>query len=378
MNPTPTILLVDDQPENLVVLSDLLEPHYRVRAANNGERALRAVATEPRPDLILLDVMMPGMDGYAVLMQLRRDALTRDIPVIFVTARDADLDEEHGLEMGAADYITKPINAAIVLARVRTQLENKQARDLLKNQNAFLEREVARRMHDNELIQSASVHALAILAETRDADTGNHLRRTQVYVEVLTAALGEYPDYAPLLSGGQAQLIVRAAPLHDIGKVGIPDQVLYKPAKLTVEEYRVIQTHSRIGGDAIKVAMQRVLESDHSALAADQGALAFLEVAGEIAHWHHERWDGEGYPDRLQGPAIPLAARIMAVADVFDALTSKRVYKEAIPHDEAVDIIRVEQGRQFDPTLVEIFLNVEPQFAKIARRLADDHWCPPT
>jgi putative two-component system response regulator len=371
MNPAPTILIVDDQPENLVVLGDLLEPHYRVRAVNNGERALRAAATEPRPELILLDVMMPGMDGYAVLTQLRRDSLTRDIPVIFVTARDAALDEEHGLELGAADYITKPINPAIVLARVRTQLENKQARDLLKNQNAFLEREVARRMHDNELIQSASVHALAILAETRDADTGNHLRRTQVYVEVLTAALGEHSDYAPLLSGGQAQLIVRAAPLHDIGKVGIPDQVLYKPAKLTTEEYRVIQTHSRIGGDAIKVAMQRVREADHSALAADQGALAFLGVASEIACWHHERWDGDGYPDRLQGPTIPLAARIMAVADVFDALTSKRVYKEAIPHDEAVEIIRAEQGRQFDPTLVEIFLNVEPRFAKIARRLAD-------
>jgi putative two-component system response regulator len=371
MSPTPTILIVDDQPENLVVLSDLLEPHYRVRAANTGERALRAAATEPRPDLVLLDVMMPRMDGYAVLTQLRRDALTRDIPVIFVTARDAALDEEYGLELGAADYITKPIHPSIVLARVRTQIENKQARDLLKDQNAFLEREVARRMHDNELIQNASLHALAMLAETRDTDTGNHLRRTQAYVEVMVSALSESADFANQLSREQQKRIVRASALHDIGKVGIPDHVLRKPGPLDPEEYRVIQTHSRIGGDAINVAMQRVRDADESALAGDQGALAFLAVAGEIARWHHERWDGDGYPDQLQGEAIPLAARVMAVADVFDALITQRVYKEAVPHKDAVEIIRAEQGRQFDPTLVAVFLKVEAQLAVIARRLAD-------
>jgi putative two-component system response regulator len=367
----PTVLIVDDQPENLAILSDLLEPHYRVRAANTGERALHAATTDPKPELILLDVVMPGMDGYAVLTQLRRNPVTRDIPVIFVTARDAALDEEHGLELGAADYIVKPIRPAIVLARVRTQLENKQARDLLQNQNTFLEAEVARRMHDNELIQNVSLHALAMLAETRDTDTGNHLHRTQAYVELLAGALGGYPEFASQLGGEQRKLVVRAAALHDIGKVGIPDHVLHKPGKLTPEEYVVIQTHSRIGGEAIDVAMRRVQASDLSPLAGDNGALSFLVVAGLIARWHHERWDGCGYPDRLVGEAIPLPARIMAIADVYDALITRRIYKEAIPHGEAIEIIRAERGRQFDPLLVDAFLNQHGNFAVIAERFSD-------
>jgi putative two-component system response regulator len=367
----PTLLIVDDQPENLAILSDLLEPYYRVRAANTGERALSAANTVPKPDLILLDVVMPGMDGYAVLSELRRNPATRDIPVIFVTARDAALDEEHGLELGAADYIVKPIKPAIVLARVRTQLENKQARDLLRNQNAFLEAEVARRMHDNELIQDVSLHALAMLAETRDTDTGNHLHRTQAYVEVLAGALGGYREFAGQMSSEQQKLIVRAAALHDIGKVGIPDHILHKPGKLLPEEYLVIQMHSRIGGEAIDVAMRRVQASDVSPLAGDNGALSFLVIAGLIARWHHERWDGGGYPDRLSGESIPLPARIMAIADVYDALISRRVYKGAIPHAAAVEIICAERGRQFDPLLVDAFLNLHSNFAVIAERFTD-------
>ena len=282
-----TILIVDDQPENLAVLGELLESQYRIRAANSGARALQAAATEPRPDLILLDVMMPEMDGYTVLATLRQDPLTRDIPVIFVTARDAALDEEHGLELGAADYITKPIRPAVVLARVHTQLENKQARDLLKHQNSYLEAEVARRMHDNELIQDASLNALAMLAETRDSDTGNHIHRTQAYVEALARVLLESPEHAGTLTSEQVRLIVRAAPLHDIGKVGIPDQILCKPGKLTSDEFAIIKGHARIGGDAIDKAMQRVWDSDRSEFSGDSTPLAFLAVAGLIARWHH-------------------------------------------------------------------------------------------
>jgi putative two-component system response regulator len=371
MKPTPTLLIVDDQPENLAVLGDLLEPHYRVRVASSGEHALRVAASEPRPDLILLDVMMSGMDGYAVLTALRDEPSTCDIPVIFVTARDAALDEEHGLEMGAADYITKPIRPAIVLARVRTQLENKQARDLLKDQNAWLSAEVDRRMHDNELIQDASLHALAVLAETRDTDTGNHLRRTQAYVELLVESLAKNPAYAPHLAGGKARAIVRAAPLHDIGKVGIPDHILLKPSGLTPDEYSVIQSHSHIGGEAIDVAMRRVLPSDRLPLPSDNAALSFLAVAGLIARWHHERWDGSGYPDHLAGEAIPLPARIMAVADVYDALITPRVYKHAISHAAAVEIIRTERSRQFDPLLADLFLELHEQFAEVATRFAE-------
>jgi putative two-component system response regulator len=371
MNPLPTLLIVDDQPENLATLGDLLEPHYRVIAATSGRRALQLATSEPPPDLILLDVTMPEMDGYEVLVRLRQDPTTRDIPVIFVTARDAALDEEHGLKLGAADYITKPIRPAIVLARVLTQLENKQARDVLQDHNARLVAEVDRRMHDNELIQDVSLLALAMLAETRDTDTGNHLKRTQAYVALLVERLGSHPNYADQLRGEQPKLIVRAAPLHDIGKVGIPDHILNKPGKLTAEEFAIIQNHSHIGGEAIDVAICRVMDADSSPLAGDNAALAFLVVAGKIARWHHERWDGTGYPDHLAGEAIPLPARIMAVADVYDALITQRVYKPGLPHAEAVGIIRAGRGTHFDPLIVDLFIRLHEGFAEIAVRFGE-------
>lgn len=371
MKPQPTLLIVDDQPENLAVLSDVLEPHYRVIAATSGRRALQLAASDSPPDLILLDVTMPDMDGYAVLIRLREEPATRDIPVIFVTARDAELDEERGLKLGAADYITKPIRPAIVLARVITQLENKQARDLLKNQNAWLGAEVDRRMHDNELIQNASLYALAVLAETRDTDTGNHLNRTQAYVALLVQAVASHPRYAGQMSADLVKSIVRAAPLHDIGKVGIPDHILLKPGKLTPAEHLIIQKHSRIGGEAIDLAMRRVHVADHSPLAGDNTALAFLVVAGTIARSHHERWDGTGYPDRLCGNDIPLQARIMAVADVYDALITTRIYKPAYTHAQAVAVIRAGRGTHFDPDLVDMFEGLHERFAGIALQHSD-------
>ena len=371
MNASPVVLVVDDQPENLALLGELLQTHYRVKVANSGERALRVAATKPQPDLILLDVMMPDMDGYQVLAQLRGHPLTRDIPVIFVTARDSASDEEMGLQRGAADYITKPIKPLVALARVRTQIENKRARDWLSDQNAFLEAEVLRRMHDNELVQNASLHALAILAETRDSDTGFHIHRTQAYVQVLAEGLRDNPAYRATLTEEKLKLIVRAAPLHDIGKVGIPDHILRKAGRLTAEEFDIIKTHSRIGGDAIALAIQRVKEADKSTQPVDGYPLAFLDVARQIALWHHERWDGTGYPDQLASNSIPLAARIMSIADVFDAITSRRIYKEARPSDEAFRIIDAERGAQFDPVLAAVFLRLRPEVEAIAARLAD-------
>ncbi|MFZ2309452.1 MAG: two-component system response regulator [Rhodoferax sp.] len=372
MNTKHTVLVVDDQPENLAILGELLETHYRVKVANSGQRALHAALSEPRPDLILLDVMMPDMDGYQLLARLQESPATRDIPVIFVTAKDRAEDEERGLELGAADYITKPIKPVVVLARVRTQLENKSAKDWLKDQNVFLESEVLRRMHDNELIQNASLHALATLAETRDADTGGHIFRTQSYVELLGGALRRHPRYQGQLSEEQLKMIVRAAPLHDIGKVGIPDQILRKPGKLTADEFEIMKTHSQIGGDAIALAMQRVRDADRSAYRSLGTPLAFLEVARQIARSHHERWDGSGYPDHAQGEAIPLAARIMALADVFDALTSARVYKKALPVAQAVADITAASGKHFDPFLVDTFLELQDDFARIAHDFADE------
>lgn len=356
-----TILIVDDVPDNLAVLGELLrQSGYQVKVANSGRAALRFAAQLPRPDLILLDVMMPEMDGYQVLLALRDNPVTRDIPVMFLTALDASHDEQRGLDMGAADYISKPIRPSVVLARVRTQLEAKQARDLLRGQNSFLEAEVARRMAENELILAISIRALARLAEIRDPETGNHILRTQAYVELLARRLQSHPRFAATLSDDYIKLLARSAPLHDIGKVGIPDAILQKPGKLDAEEWEIMKTHACLGAEAIE---QADLDSEKQ--------LAFLTLAREIARWHHERWDGAGYPDGLQGEAIPVSARLMALADVFDALISPRVYKAPIPLAQACEIMRAGRGSHFDPDACDAFLDVFEQMGEIARSHMD-------
>ncbi|MDF2401382.1 two-component system response regulator [Aeromonas sp. 5HA1] len=360
-----TILIVDDSPENLMVLTGLLSPTYRVLAAQSGEKCLRIATGKTLPDLILLDVMMPGMDGYEVLKQLRTNPETSRIPVVLLTALADSQSEEYGLSLGAADYITKPIKPAIVQARVRTQLEAKQARDGLQSQNTALEAEVARRMTENDLIQQVSIRALAHLAEIRDPETGNHILRTQGYVRLLANALASHPRFIDTLTPRYIDLLSRSAPLHDIGKVGIPDHVLLKPAKLTVEEWEVMRTHAKLGSDAIEEA-ERDIEQP----------LAFLTLAKEIAHWHHEKWDGSGYPDGLRGDEIPLSARLMALADVFDALINVRVYKAAMPYNEARALILSGTGQHFDPDVVTAFGNHFDQFVAIAERYTDENEAP--
>lgn len=357
---TQTLLIVDDSPENLTVLSDALQPYYRVRAATSGRKALAIAASEPRPDLILLDVMMPGMDGYQVLEVLRTDPATRDIPVIFVTAMNSMDAELHGLDVGAVDYLTKPVLPPIVLARVRTQLELKRARDILSSQNSWLEAEVARRMAENELTQEVSIRALAHLAEIRDPETGNHILRTQNYVQELALRLQAHPHFAPVLNERYIRLLARSAPLHDIGKVGVPDAILQKPGPLTPEEWTIMKTHSRLGSEAIEMAERDATRP-----------VEFLALAKEIAHWHHEKWDGSGYPDGLAGEAIPLSARLMALADVFDALISPRVYKAPMPFDKAREIIAAGRASHFDPDVTDAFLEGFDAFAAIARRHSD-------
>lgn len=357
-----TLLLVDDTPENLSVLGEILMPHYRVRVANSGARALAASVSEPRPDIILLDVMMPEMDGYQVIARLRANPETQNIPVIFVTAMDATEDEAFGLDLGAADYITKPVRPAIVLARVHAQLELKEARDRMRDQNVWLEGEVKNRMRQNQMIQDVSMRALASLAEARDNETGNHILRTQGYLAVLAEELARLPKYASVLTPNLIETYTKAAPLHDIGKVGIPDSVLHKPGKHTPEEWAIMQTHSKIGSDAIWRAIQS--EEDHN-------GLEFLHVAMEIAHYHHEKWDGSGYPEGLVGEAIPLSARMMALADVFDALISKRVYKPPFSVEKAREIIVEGRGSHFDPDVVDAFVTRLEDFSMIAARHSD-------
>ena len=314
----------------------------------------------PTPDLILLDVMMPEMDGYDVLAELRSDHLTRNIPVIFITAMDNTKDEEKGLALGAVDYITKPIRPAIVLARVKAQLELKNARDILSDQNAYLEKEVARRMTENTLIQEVSIHALARLAETRDPETGNHLRRTQEYVRTLARALQSHPRFSAYLDEHTIQALARSAPLHDIGKVGIPDSILLKPGKLTADEWEIMKTHAELGAHAIAQA-----EAD-----ADK-PVEFLRIAKEIANYHHEKWDGSGYPLGLAGNDIPISARLMALADVFDALSCARVYKPAFPLEEARSMIVNGSGTHFDPDIVAAFDREFDSFKRIASMYAE-------
>lgn len=356
-----TVLIVDDSPENLSILTELLRPTYRVLAAQSGERCLQIVAGQQAPDLILLDVMMPVMDGYAVLAQLRQSPVGQMIPVLMLTALADSDSEEFALKQGAADYIVKPIKPAVVLARVRTQLEAKQARDWLTRKNSVLEQEVARRMAENDLTQQVSIRALAHLAETRDPETGNHILRTQAYVQLLALRLSEHPRFSAVLTRRYIDLLSRSAPLHDIGKVGIPDYILLKPGKLTADEWKVMQTHAKLGSDAIENAEQDI-----------EQPLEFLTLAKEIAHWHHEKWDGSGYPDGLAGEQIPLSARIMALADVFDALVCKRVYKPALSLGVARDLIVSCRGLHFDPDVAHAFLLNFEEFAEISRRYQDE------
>jgi putative two-component system response regulator len=352
-----TILIVDDEPVNLAVLSKLLADQYRVRAANAGERALQIAIKEPYPDLILLDVQMPGLDGYAVLSRLKQNPLTANTPVIFVTAMETAEDEEKGLRLGAVDYIMKPIRPAILLARVKAHLTLKQARDFLDDKNIFLEAEITRRMEENQIVQNVSIRALAHLAEIRDPETGDHILRTQSYIRILAKRLQQHARFKDIISERYITLLTRSAPLHDIGKVGIPDHILLKPGKLSGEEWGVMKTHAELGAKAIENAEKDVARP-----------VEFLALAKEIAHWHHERWDGGGYPDGLSAEQIPVSARLMAVADVFDALISPRVYKPAIAFDEAHAIIVAGRGSQFDPEVADAFAAGFDQFVQVARR----------
>ena len=356
----PTILVVDDTPANLALMSSLLKGHYRVKVANSGEKALELARMAPLPDLILLDIMMPGMSGYDVIKRLKADTATRHVPVVFLTAMSSTEDETVGLELGAADYITKPITPAVVLARVRTQLENKAAADFLRDQASFLENEVASRTVELGALQDVTILAMASLAETRDSDTGNHIRRTQHYVRVLARQVQGHPRFGYFLDDATIELLFKSAPLHDIGKVGIPDRILLKPGRFTPEEFEIMKTHTTLGRDAIAAAEKQLGKT-----------VEFLRHAKDIAYYHQEKWDGSGYPEGLAGDAIPISARLMAVADVYDALISRRVYKDGMPHEKAVDIIREGRGSHFDPDLVDAFLAVQEEFRAIAARYAD-------
>jgi putative two-component system response regulator len=355
-----TILVVDDTIENLLLMCELLEGDYNVTIASNGEKALEIVSSASPPDLILLDIMMPGMDGYEVCRRLKRDPQSSDIPVIFLTGKVGMLDEEKGLKLGAVDYIGKPISPPIFMARVDTHLWLKRSTDLLRNRNAELSREVEKIAGDALAAQEMAILALASLAETRDDATGGHLRRTQRYLELLARELQDHPRFRSFLTESNTLMLSKSAPLHDIGKVGIPDQILNKPGPLTVDEFEIMKTHTLIGREALDKAEKSLGRS------AD-----FLDVAKVVALSHHEKWDGSGYPHQLSGDEIPEAARLMALADFYDSLVSNRVYRSAVPHDQVADMIRQARCEHFDPDVADAFLRNQKMFITIFDQIKD-------
>jgi putative two-component system response regulator len=355
-----TILVIDDTPDNLSLMSSLLKDTYKVKVANHGEKGIRIASSDNPPDLILLDIIMPEIDGYEVCRRLKEDPKTRNIPIIFLTAKSEVDDEKRGLELGAVDYITKPISPPIVMARVATQLSLKASADFLRDKNEFLELEVAKRTREVTAIQDVTILAMASLAETRDSDTGNHIRRTQYYVKALAEKLKSNTRFKEFLSEQNINTLFKSAPLHDIGKVGIPDRILLKPGHFEPYEMEIMKTHTTLGRDAIQHAENSLGSS-----------VDFLSMAKDIAMYHQEKWDGSGYPEGLRGDNIPISARLMAVADVYDALISKRVYKDGMPHEKAVDIIIEGKGRHFDPDMVDAFVEIQEEFRAIAQRFSD-------
>jgi putative two-component system response regulator len=334
------ILIADDVPENIELLAAILEESYDIKVASNGERAIKIVYSEDPPDLILLDVMMPGLSGHEVCRRIKLNPDRRHIPIIFVTAMSTVEDEQLGLEIGAVDYITKPFSLPVVKARVRTHLA-------LYDQTRELERMVDQRTRDLLVSRQQIIRRLGRAAEFRDNETGNHVIRMAHYSQLIADAIG--------LGSSAQDIVLQTAPMHDIGKIGIPDSVLLKPGKLDASEWVLMKQHPLMGADII---------GNHD----DD----LLRTARLIALTHHERWNGTGYPGGLKGDAIPLVGRIVAVADVFDALISIRPYKSAFSIDDAVKYMTQEAGSHFDPALIPAFQKVLPHILRVKETFSDE------
>ncbi|RKF21335.1 two-component system response regulator [Alginatibacterium sediminis] len=333
------ILVVDDNPVNINVLSTILRPDYNVKMATRGEKALEIANQANKPDLILLDIMMPEMDGYEVIARLKNNPKTSNIPVIFVTAKISVEDETRGLDLGAVDYIAKPINASLVQARVRTHLA-------LYNQSLELFRQVTEKTQEINQTRLSVIQRLGRSAEYKDNETGMHVLRMSHYSQAIALAMG--------LDKIWCDRLLNASPMHDLGKIGIEDAILKKPGKLDGDEWETMKQHPRFGAD--------ILSGDESEL---------MRMAHDIALTHHEKWDGSGYPQGLKGEEIPLSARIVAVADVFDALTTARPYKEAWSIEKACSVISQDAGTHFDPDVVEVFESIMDKILELRARFPE-------
>lgn len=359
------VLVVDDTEVNVDILVNALANDYEVIVAMSGEEALEVMAEEV-PDLVLLDIVMPGLDGYEICRLMKKSERLAKVPVIFLTSLSEVENKTKGFELGAVDYITKPFETLEVKARVKTHLSLLRATRELENQKTNLEQKVSERTWELALTRDVTIHSLASLAETRDNETGGHIRRTQNYIKTLAEYLKKDEKFNGQLNDDTIEILYKSAPLHDIGKVGVPDRILLKPGPLNAEENRVMKKHTLYG----KLAIQRAVEGFGNAKPA-----TFLDYAQEIAYTHHEKWDGSGSPRGLKGEQIPLAGRLMALADVYDALISKRPYKPAFSHQKAVELITKGDNRtkpgHFDPDILNAFVNLEEKFRQIALDNAD-------
>lgn len=354
MNRTlPLIFIVDDVPENIqIAMTHLKELKCEFAYATSGEQAIERI-TATLPQLILMDVMMPGMSGFQVVERLNQKKETRSIPVIFLTARAESEDVVHGFNLGGVDYITKPFKGVELRSRVRNHLE-------LHAYRSSLEQLVEERSREAELLKDVIIEAMGEMAEYRDPDTGSHIHRTRAYVQMLADTLVNNGHFLDILTPDYITLLWKSAPLHDIGKVAIRDSILLKPGKLTFDEFEEMKKHTIFGEEVIANLEQMAGQPT-----------SFLACAKEIAGSHHEKFDGSGYPRGLAGQNIPLPGRIMAIADVYDALISKRVYKNSMSHEEAMHIMVEGKGSHFDPLLIDAFLQVEPEFSQIAAKYVD-------
>lgn len=361
-----SILIVDDNEMNRdLLLRRLGRSGFQMASAENGKEAL-VMMRERSFDLVLLDIMMPVMDGYETLVAMQKDEALRRVPVIMITALD-DVDSAvRCIEMGAVDYVTKPFNPVLLRARVDASLERKRLSDQqeryrqkIEDNNRDLSEEIRAKVREISKSQLAAIFAMSKLAESRDPETGEHLERMREYCKVLSEQLSRMPKYRPIIDRGFVENIYAASPLHDIGKVGIEDSVLLKPGALTDDEWMLMKRHPVIGAETL-----REVDRQHP-------GNAFIHTGIDIAEGHHEKWDGSGYPYGRAGEDIPLVARILALGDVYDALTSKRCYKDAFSHEKSRSIIEEGSGRHFDPDVVLAFFEQEDEFMKVRMAFKD-------
>lgn len=354
------ILIIDDTPDFLELLANLLEPTYEVRVAESGQKGVALARTE-KFDLILLDIFMPGLNGYVLCEQLKKQSIAINVPVVLMSGYIDAQGEARALDAGAADCLYKPLNLDVLNSRVRSLIMRKIALDQMHARQALLQEALRQHTDHIEMVEQVALQTLVNVVCARDIETGGHIVRTQAYVRMLALHLADQPRFAGELTPEAIELITRSAPLHDIGKVGIPDHILRKPGPLTPREFAVMRTHPVLGLRALQsVERQHTDPPD------------FLRYAKDIVVAHHEKWDGSGYPHGLAGDLIPVAARLMAVADVYDALISKRVYKEGMPHEDAVQIMLHGSGSHFDPEIIAAFFALASQFSEVAAQHKDN------